>query len=258
MEIFSIPLTKVKNKGILPLGNGGGNGPALEQLWGAIGPTFYGGTDFYNGVTAGTKTFSDKKFVASLQAVKDLTPYMPAGYEGLTYDAARALFANEKAAFYIGGNFEIGYFKSLNKDLQLGWFPAPAATQDSPKYVSSWADGGFAINAKTAHKVEALKFLNFLSSKPFGQAILDQLAFISTTPRTVIKDPAVKAINKGIQQFGTPYLMLVGFRYMTPTGSAILQSGFQNLIVGKTTPEQLAKDVQAGIASWYKPQAGNS
>jgi raffinose/stachyose/melibiose transport system substrate-binding protein len=255
---FLSALTKVKNKGILPLGNGGGNGPALEQLWGAIGPTFYGGTDFYNGVTAGTKTFSDKKFVASLQAVKDLTPYMPAGYEGLTYDAARALFANEKAAFYIGGNFEIGYFKSLNKDLQLGWFPAPAATQDSPKYVSSWADGGFAINAKTAHKVEALKFLNFLSSKPFGQAILDQLAFISTTPRTVIKDPAVKAINKGIQQFGTPYLMLVGFRYMTPTGSAILQSGFQNLIVGKTTPEQLAKDVQAGIASWYKPQAGNS
>ena len=52
--------------------------------------------------------------------------------------------------------------------------------------------------------------------------------------------------------------MLVGFRYKTPTGSAILQSGFQNLIVGKTTPEQLAKDVQAGIASWYKPQTGKS
>lgn len=255
---FLSVLNQVKSKGILPLGNGGGNGPALEQLWGAIGPTFYGGTDFYDDVVAGTKTFTDKNFVASLKAIKDISAYMPAGYEGLTYDAARSLFANEKAAFYIGGNFEIGYFKSLNKDLQLGWLAAPAAKQGAKKYVSSWADGGYAINAKTARKAEALKFLNFMASKTFGQALLDQLAFISTTPRTVINDPAVKAISKGIQQFGTPYLMLVGFRYRTPTGSAILQSGFQNLIVGKTTPEQLAKDVQAGIASWYKPQAGKS
>jgi hypothetical protein len=30
------------------------------------------------------------------------------------------------------------------------------------------------------------------------------------------------------------------------------------LITGGTTPEQLAKDVQTAVASWYAPQQGKS
>jgi hypothetical protein len=44
---------KVKAAGMLPLGNAGGNGPALEQLHASVGPTFYGGTQFFNDVAAG-------------------------------------------------------------------------------------------------------------------------------------------------------------------------------------------------------------
>jgi raffinose/stachyose/melibiose transport system substrate-binding protein len=183
---------------------------------------------------------------------------MPAGFEGIDYNTARALFANEKAAFYIGGNYELGYFRSLNPSLQAGWTPSVARVTGAPKYVSTWADGAYAINAKTANKAASIKFLNFLASKDFGQALVDEIAFIPTAPFVKITDPVVKAINKGRTSLGTPFLNVVGFRYETPTSSNILQPGFQKLITGAITPEQLAADVQTAVASWYAPQKGKS
>jgi raffinose/stachyose/melibiose transport system substrate-binding protein len=249
---------RVKAKGFLPLGNAGGNGPALEQLHATVGPTFYGGTQFFNDVVAGKKTFTDRAYVASLKAVKDLVAYMPAGFEGIDYNTARGLFANEKAAFYIGGNYELGYFRSLNPSLQAGWIPSVGKTTGATKYVSTWADGAYAINAKTANKAASIKFLNFLASKDFGQALVDEIAFIPTAPFVKITDPVVKAINKGRSSLGTPFLNVVGFRYENPTSSVILQPGFQKLITGAITPEQLAKDVQIAVASWYAPQKGKN
>jgi len=249
---------KVKKAGFLPLGNAGGNGPALEQLHATVGPTFYGGTAFYNDVVAGKKTFTDKGYVASLKAVADLAKWMPANYQGIDYNTARGLFANEKAAFYIGGNYEIGYFRSLNPSITIGWFPAPKANAGAKRYVGTWADGAYAINAKTTQKAAALKLINFLGTKEFGQALVDEIAFIPTAPYVKINDPAVKEINRWRTTLGTPFLNVVGFRFENPTSSSILQPGFQKLIVGGTTPEQLAKDVQTAVASWYAPQKGKS
>jgi len=162
---------KVKAIGVLPLGNAGGNGPALEQLHATVGPAFYGGTQFYNDVVAGKKSFTDKAYVASLNAVKQLAEWMPNNYQGIDYNTARGLFANEKAAFYIGGNYELGYFRSLNPSLEAGWIRSVAKSAGGQRYVGTWGDGSYAINAKTESKDAALKFLNFLASKGFGQAL---------------------------------------------------------------------------------------
>lgn len=257
-DSFLRVMDQVKSAGIMPLGNGSGYAPGLEQLWGAVGPTFYGGTQFFNDVVAGKRSFTDKNFVSSLQAVKDLVDYFPAGHAALDYNTARGLFANEKAAFYIGGNYEISYFRSLNPSLNVGWMPAPAATTGGKRYVTNWTDGGFAINAKTPYKAEALKFINFLASKDFSQAAADQLGWISTAKYIKATDPAVQSMIKAIPSMGTPFLTLVGFRYGTPTSSSIMQPGFQKVASGSSTPAQLAKDIQAGVASWYDPQKGKA
>ena len=255
---FISALKQIKAAGIMPLGNGTGYAPGLEQLWGAVGPNFYGGTAYFNDVVAGKRTFTDKNFVASLQAVKDLMAYMPEGASALDYNTARGLFANEKAAFYIGGNYEISYFRSLNPSLNVGWMPAPSAATGSKRYVTNWTDGGFAINAKTTHKAEALKFINFLASKDFSQAAADELGWISTAKYIKATDPAVVSMIRAIPSQGTPFLTLVGFRYGTPTSSATMQPGFQKVASGALTPEGLAKEIQAAVASWYAPQKGKS
>ena len=249
-------MDRVKRAGYTALAVGTGYAPGLEQMWAAIAPAFYGGNAFYNDIVAGNKTFNDPAFVASLKAETDLYPYMPAGASGLDYNTQRALFANGKAAFYIGGNYEISYFRSLNPTAPIGWFPAPAATQGGARYVTNWADGAFAINAKTTHKAEALKFLNFIASKTTMQAGADSLGWIPPVTGIQSSDPAIIAMARHIKPMGTPFLTLVGFRYGTPTSSSIMQPGFQKVASGAMTVTELAKAIQDGVATWYAPLKG--
>jgi len=37
-----------------------------------------------------------------------------------------------------------------------------------------------------------------------------------------------------------------------------MQPGFQKVASGASTPENLAKDIQAAVASWYTPQKGKA
>ncbi len=136
--------------------------------------------------------------------------------------------------------------------------PAVSKATGSAKYVGTWADGSFGVNAKTEQKAAALKLVNFLATKEFGQAMADEIAFIPTAPLVKITDPVVSKINKYRTAFGTPFLNVVGFRYENPTSSSILQPGFQKLITGATTPAQLAKDVQTAVATWHPGQKGKS
>ena len=143
-DSFMKTLDRLKAAGIQPLANSSGNpgnGPGLEQMHATIAPTFYGGNTFYNDLVAGRTTFTNKAYVDGLEAVKTLSKYFPEGHEGISYDTARTLFATGKAAIYIGGNYELTYFKQKNPTASIGWFPAPAKSAGSPKFVTAWGDG---------------------------------------------------------------------------------------------------------------------
>jgi raffinose/stachyose/melibiose transport system substrate-binding protein len=251
---FVAQLKKIKDAGLQPLANGGST--HMEQMWGTIAPMFYGGTDYYNDVVAGKKTFNDPAFVKSLEAVQELFPYMPANATAVNYDASRALFFSGKAAFFLGGIFELGYFRAQNPKLKFDFMATPPMTAGGKQFVSTWADGGYGINAKTSNRAESLKFINYLASKSYGQRFTEKIAQISAVPGVVIKDrqlnKAVSSINKG----GTPYIMLVGFRYKNPTGSALLQTGLPNMLNGTKTAKQVADEVTKGVATWFAPFAG--
>ena len=249
---------KLKAAGYFAIGNGTGYAPGLEQLWGAISPAFYGGNDFYRAIVAGDKTFTDSAFVSSLKAETDLYKFMPTGASGLDYNTARGLFATGKAAMYIGGNYEISYFRSITPTLKVGWFPGPASTVGGKRYVTNWADGAFAINAKTSAKPESIKLLQFLSSKAFLKDAADQLGWIPPISGIQSTDPAILAMQAKIPSMGTPFLTLVGFRYGTPTSSSIMQPGFQKVAAGTQTVAELAKSIQDGVATWYAPLKGKA
>ena len=65
-------------------------------------------------------------------------------------------------------------------------------------------------------------------------------------------DPFIARVLE-LQKNATPYLFLVGFRYQQPTGSSLWQAAAQGVMAGTLTPAQAAKQVQDGIASYYKP-----
>ncbi len=243
----------LKAKGVTPLANGTRAAWMLEHVFGVVGPNFYGGTDFYNGVMTGRKQFTDPEFVAAIQEVAALREFMPPNALGIGEAESRMLFASGKAACFIGGGWNIAPILEMNPKLELAMAGAPPLVAGGPSWVPTYVDGGYAINANTKKRDAALKFLNYLASLDYGQRFSDELRQASAVPGVRINDPVLAGIVTQARTNGTPFLMLQGFRYQNPSGSILLADGLQKLLQGNGSAPQLAQDIQTGLASWHKP-----
>ncbi len=250
---FIANLEACKAAGYEPLANGTKEGWCCEFLFGGVGPSFYGGLAFNDKVVAGETTFMDPIFVNAVQKIKDLTAYMPDMFEGVAYTDMQANFINEMSAHFVGGSYEAGYFSSENPDLQYDIFAVPGEAATDPAYVSVYADMNFSIAASTKKQDAALKFVQYLATKEFGDRIVDELAMVSSVPNVdVSANPFIAKVLE-LQKNATPYIFLVGFRYEQPTGSSLFQSAAQSLMVGEATAEETCQIVQDGIAAYYAP-----
>ncbi|MGE4585541.1 MAG: ABC transporter substrate-binding protein [Sphaerochaeta sp.] len=242
-----------KQAGYIPLGNGAKDGWCLETMLGGMGAGWYGGTQFYNDVIAGKKNFLDPAFIKMVEQMKGLAKYMPDMYMGISYEDMRSNFFNELSPHLIAGSYEAAYFKAQNPNLNFDIFAVPGLKATDPAYVSVYADMNFAMNAHSKNKEAAVKFLKFLSSKEFGKAMVTDLKMVTSVPGVdATSDPFIARVLE-LQKNATPYLFLVGFRYQQPTGSSLWQAAAQGVMAGTLTPAQAAKQVQDGIASYYKP-----
>jgi raffinose/stachyose/melibiose transport system substrate-binding protein len=241
----------LKDKGVTPIANGAKEGWTLEILSGVVAPNFYGGTTFFEAVTRGQTTFRDPTYTNAIAKMLDLRPYMPQGFMGVDYATMQQLFLNEQAAMFIGGSWEIGFFKAQNKNLDFGVFAAPPEKADQMPWVSSFADGNYGVNAKTPNMDAAMKFIRFTATQEFGQMFTDLLAQTSAVPGVVIKDPNLQSVQ-AMNRKATPYVMLVGFRWQAPTGSTLLQSSLQAMMAGQATPAQVGDEVTRGLSSWVE------
>jgi len=247
-EFLSMMKT-LKDKGILPLANGGKEGWTLEFLAGAITPNFYGGSTFYEAVTSGQTSFKDPVYTNALAKMLELRPYMNQNFMGVDYATMQQLFLNEQAAMFIGGSWEIGFFKAQNKNLDFDVFAPPPVKAGTIPWVSSFNDGNYGVNAKTPYLEQAIKFIRFTATREFGQMFTDMLAQNSAVPGVVIKDPVLKRVQD-MNRKATPYIMLVGFRWQAPTGSTLLQNALQAMMAGQKTPEQVGAEVTLGLSAW--------
>ena len=243
----------LKEKRIACIANGSKESPILEQIFGVVGPNFYGGSAFFNGVMNGSKNFNDPGFVKAIEEVVALKDYMPQNQMGVGENESRTLFAAGGAAYYMTGTWNIDTIKDLNPKADFGIMPAPPLVAGGPSYVSTFADGNYAINAKSPKRDAALKFLNYLASRDFGQKFTQELLQTSAVPGVKATDPLLASYGEQTSKFGTPFLMLVGFRYQNPNGSVMLRDGMQKVMQGQGSPASLAAEIQAGLATWHKP-----
>jgi raffinose/stachyose/melibiose transport system substrate-binding protein len=243
----------MKKAGYIPLANGAKDGWTLETMLGGMGHAFYGANDFYNAVIKGQKNFQDPAFIKMIEKMKSLSAYMPDMFMGVSYEDMRANFFNEVAGHMVGGSYEAAYFKAQNPSLDFDVFAIPGEDPSKPAYVSVYADMNFAMNAGGKQKDAAVKFLRFLSSKEFGNAMIKEMKMISSVPGVNASSEPFIARVLELQKNATPFIFLVGFRYQQPTGSSLWQAAAQGVMAGTLTPEAAAKQVQDGIASYYKP-----
>ena len=240
----------LKASGVNALANGALEPWTLETLFGGVGPTFYGGTDYFTDITGGNADFTDPRFASALEHMVALRPYMAENYMGVGYTDMQTLFAFEQAGMLIGGSYELGNLARLNPDLRVGSFPVPG---DAPGQgaISYYVDGSYGINAASPNQEAALRFIQFLASQEYGQMFTEELQQISAVPGTTPTSEALADIVTLMNDVGTPYLMLTAFRFGQPSGSTLLQNEMQAVMADDKSVADAVANIQRGVAEWY-------
>jgi ABC-type glycerol-3-phosphate transport system substrate-binding protein len=82
----------LKAAGVYALANGTKDPWTIETLSGAVAPTFYGCTPFFQEITAGETDFTDPRYVGALERMVALRPYLADNYMGVGYTDMQTLF----------------------------------------------------------------------------------------------------------------------------------------------------------------------
>jgi raffinose/stachyose/melibiose transport system substrate-binding protein len=249
---FMANLEACKKAGVTAIANGTYAGWASEVMWGSMAPNIYGGNDFYDKIRTGAANFNDPRFIASLDTLKTLAPYMPSGFSALDYVEYQMLFINDLAAHFLGGIWEASYFISQNPDLKFDCFVSPPVKKGDKRHISTYMDGSYGINNGTAKKDAAVRFVRYLASREAQQFLSDKLGVKTEHPEVKFTSPFLQKVSDP-SLTPTPYVFLVGFRYEQPTGSSLMQSGIQALMNGQFDSKKVANDIQEGVSIYYKP-----
>lgn len=241
--------------GVTPMALGAKDDWILPIFHDIVGSARYGGAEFEERVLSGETDFNDPDYVASLQLITDLEKYLTPDVVGVSYTDSQIQFTSGQAAQFPGGSFEIATFRNQAPDLEIGSYQVPlhddavAETPVSPAY----ADGNFAVNAKSENKEAAFTLLNWLATPEFGQLVADELNQFSAIPGVEYSDEVMQEAWSNYEDGQAPYLLLVDFRYGEPLGTAVLGTEIQRMFLGETDAAGAASALQDGIAQWFTP-----
>ena len=228
----------------------------LAIIHDTIGAPRYGGQQFEQELLSGQTDFTDPDYVASIGLMNDLLPYLPDDVIGVGYQDSKTLFITEQAGMFIGGSFEIGFWRDNAPDLDLGVFRVPAPPGSlAPASTVGWMDGSFGVNANSDHPDEAMKLVEWMGTQEFGQLFTEKIKQLSPIPGTTPEDPLLAEFGELYSESPVPYLDLVDFRYGDPRGDVLLREGIVEMWLGKATPEEVAQKVQDGVSQWFTPNS---
>lgn len=239
----------LQEAGYYAFANGSSEPWTLETLFGGVAPAFYGGTDFFDQLVAGETDFSDPRFTEALERILALRPYLAPNHQGVNYSDMQTSFAFGMAGMLVGGSYELGTMANLNPELRVGSFPFP--NDEGPGPVSVYVDGSYGISANSPHQDEALRFIEFLATREFGQMFTDTLQQLSAVPGVEPSGQELSDIVALVDADSTPYLFLTAFRFGQPSGSTLLQNELQAAMGDSKSIEEVAETIQQGLATWH-------
>ncbi|MFC7597367.1 ABC transporter substrate-binding protein [Terrabacter sp. GCM10028922] len=244
--------------GVTPIAVGAKDDWTLPIVHEVLAAPRFGGKAFQGEVLSGRKTFTDPDWVGSVKVVGDLAKYMPKNATGVAQTDAQTLFSAEKAAMIPGGSFDLSVFQKANPGMKIGIFqvpPAPGSPSGSTATTAGWADGNFAVSARSKHPAEATELVAWMTSKEFGRMVTDDIKQISAVPGVEPTDPLLKQMSDNYARSGSPYLLLTDFRYGAPSGTDLLGKGLQELLLGSKDAAAVSQDLDTGVKTWFKPTA---
>jgi len=257
LEEFYAVLDKIKEDGnYVPLAMGTADQwEAATMGFQNIGPNYWKGEEGRQALIEGKAKLTDEAYVNVFRELAKWGPYMGDGYQAQKYPDTQNLFTLGRAAIYPAGSWDIPTFRA-QADFELGAFPPPPPAGTDTCYISDHTDIGLGINAKSP-KVEAAKtFLSWVASPEFATIYANALPgfFPLSNAPVEIEDEIAKEFLSWREQcestIRNSYQIL---SRGTPNLENELWNVSAQVLNGTLTPEDAAKQVQAGLESWYKP-----
>jgi raffinose/stachyose/melibiose transport system substrate-binding protein len=255
---FFAALDKIKADGTyIPMAMGTNDQwEAATMGYNNIGPNYWKGEEGRKALIAGTSKLTDEQWVAPFRQLAKWKDYLGDGFEAQTYPDSQNLFTLGRAAIYPAGSWEISGFNT-QAQFKMGAFPPPVAAEGDECYISDHTDIAMGLNAKSAHPEEAKKFLEWVGTAEFASLYANALPgffALNSTPVTM-EDPLAKEIV-GWREVCKPTIRST-YQILsrgTPNLENETWNASANVIKGTETPEDAAKRLQEGLASWYEPQ----
>ena len=258
-EFFDV-LDKIKADGTyIPMAMGTNDQwEAATMGYQNIGPNYWKGEEGRKALIAGTQKLTDEAWVAPFRQLAKWKDYLGDGFEAQTYPDSQNLFTLGRAAIYPTGSWEIGVFgPQIGGAFEMGAFPPPVPADGDKCYISDHTDIAMGMNSATKHPEEAKKFLEWVGSSEFATLYANALpGFFSLNSAAVeMQDPLAKEFVSWRETCeptirSTYQILSRG----TPNLENETWNASANVIKGTETPEDAAKRLQDGLASWYEPQ----
>ena len=220
-----------------------------------IGPNYWHGEDGRKALIDGTQKFTDAPYVDTFKALAKWAPYLGDGYKAQAYPDSQNLFGLGKGAIYAAGSWDISTFRA--QKVNMGAFPPPTPDGAKDCYISDHTDIGIGMNAKGKNTADAKVFLDWIGSAEFANIFANALPgfYPLSNNKVEVKDDVAQTFVSWRGQCKSTirdsYQIL---SRGTPNMENELWTVSANVINGTQTPDDAAKQIQDGLAKWYKPQ----
>nr|WP_321256634.1 ABC transporter substrate-binding protein [uncultured Pseudodesulfovibrio sp.] len=221
-----------------------------------IGPNYWKGEEGRKALIAGTAKLTDAPYVNTWKQLAKWAPYMGKGFKAQKYPDSQNLFTLGRAVIYPAGSWDITTFNT-QADFKFGAFPPPLPEGATKGYISDHTDIALGLNAASPNKEAARLFLEWLSTPEFAELYANSLPgfFPLSNHKVSLSDPVAQEFvnwrNTHESTIRNSYQIL---SRGTPNLENQLWNVSSQVINGTMTPEDAAKETQAGLEKWYKPQ----
>ena len=237
----------------IALGSADGWQLAYNVLY-SLGPNYWKGEEGRLGLIDGTQKLTDPDFVDAFQATADLIPYLPEGYQSLSYEDMMQLFTLGQAAILPDGSWDITAATSTGLD--VGVFAAPVVAEGDQRYLQEMPDMAIGLSATSKHKEAATEFLEWLGTPEFQQLYVNSLpGFFSmgTEPVTYDNELAQEFADLKVDALLTPRLALDRLSAGQPPLDDDIWAVLQTMFNDGVTAEEATTTLQKNLDSWYVP-----
>jgi len=188
------------------------------------------------------------KALAKLQAWAK-AGYFNSDYNAITYDTSAAIFAKGKGVLWMGGDWDSTIIHTgLGKNVGVTVVPpGPSGVWTSIGGLS----GPWHISSKTKYPDLGAAWLNYVIASPHAQQLMFEQQQLPSDRRAKPpkNDAYLTQVYNAFTKVANDDGLLLYTDWASPSMYTTLQTQFQLLVAGRTTPQGMAKAVQS---DWEK------